>query len=175
MRSAYFILFYCLILNPLRAQTLITDMGSVRFFNSMDSAKSVRLMALAHRCACLLWVTDSTHDLRSKLDLDLNTNPADTSLYRLDYNVLKGDFVPPADTISISTDPSDESPGIYIKIRDTVIKDETVLRVLDYGIHHYAELKQNKKTGEILGNAFVYRLIAQKPTPKLKRAIAYCK
>jgi len=174
-RFPLLLLVFSLTRGHLSAQTLITDMGSVRFFNTLDSAKSLRIMALAQRCSCVLRLTDSTHSMLLKLDLETDTNRTDTAFYRLDYNILNGDFTPSADLTAPPSDSLAEQPGIYIRIRDSVIRDETVIRLVDYGIHHYDELKRNKQNGEVYGNAFVYRLIAQKPSLKHKRVLTYCR
>jgi hypothetical protein len=168
------LLLFSLTMARLAGQILTTEMGRVSFFNTLDSAKSAWITALSRKCYCLLEMTDSSHAIRLKLDLDTDSNTADTPLYILDFNILSGNLVLPSDSVSTTGDPQAESPGIYIKVRDSVVREDATLRLLDYGIRHYSELKLNRQSGKMYGREFINQLLAQKPSLKLRRAIAYC-
>jgi hypothetical protein len=174
LKSSFFVLLFGLSVTNLPAQILTTQIGRMRFYNTLDSAKSAWITALSRRCYCLLQITDSTHSIPLRLDLDTEPSSADTAVYKLDYNILSGNFIAPPDSLAILTDSLMESPGIYIKVRDSVIREDTLLRLLDYGIHHYPELKRRKKAGEMDDRTLVTQILTKRPSMKLKRIMAYC-
>ncbi len=162
------------------AQTLVSRMGPVQFFNSLDSAKSATLTKLAGRCYCLLQLLDSTHSRQLKLDLDQNSavkdsvGSRDSVFYVLDFNNLEGNYIAP-DSAGSSLDLQSETPGIYIKARDSVLRSDIILRLLDYGVRHFTELQLRKRAGVVYDQTFVAAILKQKPTPSFKKAMARCK
>ncbi len=140
-------------------------MGPVRFFNSLDSAKSATLTGIASRCFCMMQFLDTAHSKELKLDLAVDTIANDSAFYLLDFNNLQGDYV---DSLS-------EKPGIYIRARDSVLRMDIILRLVDFGIQHYAELEQQKKAGKIYDKEFIDALMKQKPSLGFKKAMARCR
>ena len=55
----------------LQAQTMVSEMGPVMYYNSLDSARGATLNRIALRAYCVLQVSDTTHIIHLKLDLDL--------------------------------------------------------------------------------------------------------
>lgn len=165
------VLFFLIASSSSRAQTLVSRMGPVQFFNSLDSAKSARLTRIAGRCFCMMQLLDSTRSIQLKLDL---AEASDSVFYVLDFNILDGHYVVP-DSAGTSMDSQPEKPGIYIKARDSILRPEIILRMLDYGVRHYADLQQQRKSGKMYDRAFIEATLKQKPTPGLKKAMARCK
>lgn len=158
-------LFFLAVSKCSQAQTLISQMGPVRFFNSLDSAKSATLTRIAGKCFCMLQHLDSSHSRQLKLDLAQNTQSGDSVFYFLDFNNLQGDY---SDSLA-------EAPGIYIKARDSVLRSEIILRLVDYGVQHYAEMQNQKKSGNVYSEEFILSFLKQKPSLAFKKAMAKCK
>jgi hypothetical protein len=155
------------------AQTLVSQMGPVRFFNSLDSAKSAQLTGIAGRCYCLLQILDSTHSKRLKLDLG-ETAVNDSVFYLLDFNNLSGDYAVP-DSVVGFMDTLSETPGIHIKALDTVLRPEIIFWLLDYGVRNYAELQRQKNSGKTYDKEFTEAILKQKPSLSFRKAMARCK
>ncbi len=155
-------------------------MGPVQFFNSLDSAKSATLTKLAGRCYCLLQLLDSTHSRQLKLDLDQNSavkdsvGSRDSVFYVLDFNNLEGNYIAP-DSAGSSLDLQSETPGIYIKARDSVLRSDIILRLLDYGVAAFHRTATAKKGRCGLRSDLCRRDIKAKTYAEFKKAMARCK
>lgn len=172
-KKCYYICVWYFLVFPIgvSAQTLVSQMGPVQFFNSLDSAKSATLTKIAGRCFCMMQLIDSTHAMQLKLDL---AGSSDSVFYLLDFNNLEGNYIAP-DSTAVSMDSQYEIPGIYIKARDSVLRSDIILRLVDYGVRHFSELQQRKRSGLFYDKAFVAAQLKLKPSTGFKKAIARCK
>ena len=53
----------------------------------------------------------------------------DSVFYLLDFNNLEGNYIAP-DSMAGSMDSQSETPGIYIKARDSVLRADIILRLV---------------------------------------------
>ena len=158
---------------PLQAQTLVTEMGPIMYFNSLDSTKSAILNRVARRCNCILRFIDSTHLVHLKLDLAIST---DTIVYQLGYDNLYGNYFTLPDTAARTVAGMIYADaGLYIKVRDTVINETHILQLLTYGIGNYKGVKKRGEEGIPFDATFISQLFRQKPSPRIRRVLQYCR
>src|SRR5579872_3498928 len=145
-----------------KAQTMISESGRLLFFNSLDSAQGAAIARLATLAACWL----ETQDRRDSFPvlLDLRPNPdnrsgnsnsftdsatsssPDSATIELGYDNLYGNSLQFPDS---ATEPADlgERPyflrlGLRIRIPNPSADPRILLRLLEYGVTHYATLRQ---------------------------------
>lgn len=173
------------VLKSSTAQTIVTEMGKVTYYNSLDTSVSSVYNKVAWLCNCYLRANYPKSPILVKLDMEISK---DTIYYQVGYDNLYGNSGFPDST------GSGQSPGgnIYfdtglrIKACDTAINKENILKLLDYGIQHYEELKTIR--AEVLAMAAdardrhcsvddgTMKDILTKRTPrKILDAIRYCR
>jgi hypothetical protein len=171
-KKILFLLFACQAANPLQAQIMITDMGTVMYYNSLDSAKSAVLNHIASRVFCLLQLGDSTRTIHAKLNLDLSR---DTTYYSLAYDNLAGTASTLRDSGLSVADKPEGDLGISIRARDSVLDQEKILRLIDYGVRNYAYLQATRFGATPPNPELVGAIFQPKITPRLQRWLGRCK
>lgn len=166
------LLFACLAMHRLQAQTMVTDMGTIMYYNSLDSAKSAILNRIAARAYCLLQFEDSAGTIHLKLDLDLSR---DSTYYFLSYDNLAGTAANLTDSALATAPKMDGDLGLYIRARDSTLDEDKILRLIDYGVRNYAELKCIRLGAPPLGLEQIAAIFQKKITPKMQRWIKHCK
>ncbi len=172
-------------LQKLAAQTIITEMDKVTYYNSLDTNVSSVYNKVAWLCNCYMRANYPKSPVLVKLDMEISK---DTVYYQVGYDNLNGNSGFP-DSAGASQNPSGAiyfDTGLRIKACDTAINKENILKLLDYGILHYDQLKVMRT--EVLAmtpdardrhcsiDAGTMQAILAKRTPaKIKDAIRYCR
>ncbi len=121
----------------LLSQTIITTVGKVIFFDNKDSLKSKQLHEIAKLCDCYIQKFYSGVKLPNIL-LDVEQSK-DTAYYQLGYDNIYGNSI---DNDVYERKTNDYTNlGIRIKSCSADINEESILKLLDYGINHEQELK----------------------------------
>ncbi len=137
-------------------------------------------------------------DLRPSSDSSPNLNPGPDSIsYELGYDNLFGDYLSYTDSSALPTDPGERlyylRPGLRIRIvcsasRPGFTADPKILlQLLEYGIAHFAMLKQmhalclldgadpGKDPGPLtLVPQDIAHILAKPPSPKIRSALKTC-
>jgi len=167
------------------AQTIITEMDKVTYYNSLDTAVSACFNKIAWLCNCYMLKNYPKSTVPIKLDMELSQ---DTLYYQVGFDNLYGHSGFP-DTTGQGQNPTDKiyfDTGLRIKACDTVINKEYILKLLDYGLQHYEELKIIR--AETLAMApdarprhcsidegSLQAVLAKRPSLKMKEALRYCR
>lgn len=167
------------------AQTIITEMDKITYYNSLDTSVSATFNKIAWLCNCYLLKNYPKSTIPVKLDMEISK---DTAYYEVGFDNLYGNSGFP-DTTGQGENPADKiyfDTGLRIKACDTVINKEYILKLLDYGLQHYNELKIMRQ--EALAMALPARprhcsidegslraILARRPALKIKEAIRYCR
>ena len=137
MRKIIIILMLSVSFNTSFAQTVITTVGGVVFFDDPDSSRSKTLHEIAVICNEYIQQCHLGASLPLVfLDLEL---ARDTSYWQLGYDNIYGNSIDNDIYERKTKDYTDL--GIRIKSCDRTIKRENVLKLLDYGVNHVKELK----------------------------------
>ncbi|HSC39850.1 MAG TPA: hypothetical protein VLD19_18335 [Chitinophagaceae bacterium] len=167
------------------AQTIITEMDRVTYYNSLDTSVSAVFNKIAWLCNCYLLKNYPKSPVQIKLDMELSK---DTMYYEVGYDNLYGNSGFP-DTTGGGQNPADKiyfDLGLRIKACDTAISKENILRLLDYGMLHYEQLQTMR--AEALAMAREARprhcsidegsmqaILSKRVSLKIKDAIRYCR
>lgn len=212
---------FCVMSGRVVAQTtIVSEMGPVMFYNSLDSARSALLNHIARRAYCVLLNEDSSHTIHLKLDLGTRPDSVyrlelaggrhlgkdrvvknvtgmvvpkltdslqvldsalavpsvvDTIGYIIRYDNLEGNAASLSDSALAAGEPEISDLGIYIRGRDTIINQEWILRLLDYGIRHIAALRATRAGGPPPEPAEIRRALTQRASAKLKGLMRFCR
>lgn len=136
----------CLLAVQLQSQYTIYEVGKVIYFDSHDSRKSKFLHQAAIRCNQYIQQYYPNQDtLTVRLDIRWT---ADTSIYQLGYDNLAGNFLELPEeglfskaSASIAAKAS-KYPGIRIQVHHTTIQEADILKLLEYGLMHFSEIKR---------------------------------
>ncbi len=173
------------VLKSSTAQTIITEMDKVTYYNSLDTSVSSVYNKVASLCNCYLRANYPKSLVLVKLDMEISK---DTVYYQVGYDNLYGNSGFPDSTGASQTTGVNIyfDTGLRIKACDTAINKENILKLLDYGVQHYEELKTMR--AEVLAMAADARdrhcsidpgtmhVILTRRTPrKITDAIRYCR
>jgi hypothetical protein len=169
----------------LAAQTVITEMDKVTYYNSLDTTVSAVYNQVAWLCDCYMQKNYPKKTVPVKLDMECSY---DTMYYAIGFDNLYGNSGFP-DTSGTGPGPADNvyfDTGLRIKACDTAINKEYILKLLDYGILHYDQLKAMRQ--EMLAmlpgarpqhcsidDGTMAAILARRTPARIKDAIRYCR
>ena len=170
---------------PAFAQTIITEMDKVTYYNSLDTSIGSVFNKIAWLCNCYMRKNYPQSPVLVKLDMELSK---DTMYYELGYDNLYGNSGFP-DTTGSGQNPSDKiyfDTGLRIKACDTAMNGEYILKLLDYGLQHYEQLKVMRAEALAMlaearprhcsiDNGSMQAIFKKRATLKIKDAIRYCR
>ncbi|MBS1566759.1 MAG: hypothetical protein JST39_20410 [Bacteroidetes bacterium] len=172
------------VLHHAGAQTIITEMDKVTYYNSLDTSISSVFNQLAWLCNCYMLRNYPKLSIPVKLDMELSR---DSVSYEVGFDNLYGNSGFP-DTTGQGENPADRiyfDTGLRIRACDTVINKEYLLKLLDYGLQHYEELKTMRQ--EVLmmlpsarprhcsiDSGSLQALLLRRSSSRIKDAIRYC-
>ena len=173
------------VMQHVSAQTIITEMDKVTYYNSLDTGVSATFNKIAWLCNCYILKNYPKSDIPIKLDMELSK---DTMYYEVGFGNLYGNSGFP-DTTGQGQNPSDKiyfDTGLRIKACDTVINKEYILKLLDYGLQHYEELKIMRAEALAMApgarprhcsidEGSLQAVLARRPSLKMKEALRYCR
>jgi len=167
------------------AQTIITEMDKVTYYNSLDTSVSAAFNKIAWLCNCYLLKNYPKSTVSIKLDMEISK---DTTYYEVGFDNLYGNSGFP-DTTGQGQNPADKiyfDTGLRIKACDTALNKEYILKLLDYGLQHYEELKIVRQETLAMPPAARPRhcsidegslqaVLTRRSTLKIKEALRYCR
>jgi len=167
------------------AQTIITEMDKVTYYNSLDTSVSAAFNKIAWLCNCYILKNYPRTTLQVKLDMEVSK---DTVYYEVGYDNLYGNSGFP-DTTGSGQNPADKiyfDTGIRIKACDTALNKEYILKLLDYGLQHAEELKTFRAEALMMlpasrprhcsiDDGTMHAVLTKRPSLKIKEAVRYCR
>jgi hypothetical protein len=167
------------------AQTIITEMDKVTYYNSLDTSISAGFNKIAWLCNCYILKNYPKTTIPIKLDMEISK---DTMYYEVGYDNLYGNAGFP-DTTGSGQNPADKiyfDTGLRIKACDTAPNKEYILKLLDYGLQHYEELKTMRTEALLMlpgarprhcsvDEGTLQAVLTKRTSLKIKEALRYCR